>query len=130
MRKRLGAVICTSAVAATVMIAGPAFANDYSAEFNPTSGPNLGRGTWDDLTDNLCAKSYVGPPSQTKIVVKIAPTPGESGGPFQVTDTGNSSGTQTCTGNLSIPEDQLYRMTIVSYQDDGIFTQVKGTFRT
>lgn len=80
-----------------------AFANDVTlCASTACSGSWAVKGTWDDSIDTLCGKS-----TGVAAAVKIEPVDGT--GP---TASVGVAGDRKCTGNLSVPEDELYRMTI------------------
>jgi hypothetical protein len=96
---------------------GPAYANDVTVA--PSQGG--GNGTWTDATDTLCARanSYdnLGIPV-IRTVVTIHPK--GSGSPsFQITDNTPGNGAASCSGNLSVPEDQLWHMEVTVYINNG-----------
>ncbi len=104
MKKTLTLGIAAVAVAsASSFIAAPAFANDI------TVNTAAGYGSWDDSNDNLCANdSRV---DGYDVRAKIVPQSG-SRSTFQIKDVGVNDG-RTCTGNLSIPEDQSYVLQVI-----------------
>jgi hypothetical protein len=110
-----------AAAAAIVATAGPASAND--ATFSGSLYGYPAKGQWIDHLDTLCAKADYTPETGTAIV-KITPV-GHNGPSFVVRDRSNDS-SRTCTGNLSIPEDKKYRMTVV-YRDEWHDLPFSGT---
>lgn len=121
---RLGtaALIASGLVWTTV---APAIANDLHLAIDSKY-----HGDWDDLVDTLCARME--PPGGDPVAevrVHIAPVDG-TGPSFLIADTTSGNG-PNCTANLSIPEDELYRMTVIAAKFDGTTWKSKtGTFYT
>jgi hypothetical protein len=103
MRRLLTAGIGTAAL--VLGVAAPAVASDKTLTGDSAYDDGKYRGIWEDAYDNLCARSLGPDPA----LVKIEPADG-SGPSFQIKDP--SGGGRTCTGNLSIPEDEMYWMTV------------------
>ncbi|CAN7240825.1 hypothetical protein [Knoellia sp. LjRoot47] len=95
------------ALAAATATAGPAQANDKVLRIYNAAGTKvLAKAWYDDLTDNLCVRSYV---AGQMAVVKIGPS---GGGTFdQAQDAGFGKSTN-CTGNMSVAEDRLFWMNL------------------
>lgn len=93
-------------------LASPASANDLRFEFySPYTGNLLAVGTYDDLTDKYCVRHVSG---HTNAVLRSTRPNGSD--PRRVADA--PGGGATCTGNLSIPEDQ-YREVRISAAEWG-----------
>ena len=93
------AVAALATIGTTVVTAAPAQANDITLRIRSSDGEVLAKAWYDDLTDNLCI--------WTAISVGFARIGPEGGSfPHVVGADGNTS----CTGNLSIPEDALWRI--------------------
>lgn len=108
-----------------IAVAGPAAANDLTLNWQSPSDSRLtARGIWDDSADNLCARG-------TWWTARVVIRPVDGTGPtFTIDDSPNPPDqTRTCTGNLSIPEDELYRMEVKT-ADGSWSTKTSGTFYT
>jgi hypothetical protein len=93
-------------------LASPASANDLRFEFySPYTGNLLAVGTYDDLTDKYCVRYVSG---HTNVVLRSTRTDGSD--LRRVADAPGDGA--TCTGNLSIPEDQ-YREVRISASEWG-----------
>jgi hypothetical protein len=121
--------VVVAAAAFTAIAAGPAAAADKAVVvYLPGQSAQewSGRGSWDDSDDTLCV--IVGDRySHVKAVARIAPVSG-TGPVFSVTDLYPQSG--SCTGNLRIPEDRLYRMTVTVTERNGDTYAVSSRFYT
>jgi hypothetical protein len=112
LRGRVLAVVVAVA-GAMVAFAGPASANDLRFEFySPYTGNLLAVGTYDDLTDKYCIRYVSGHTNATLTSTRAS----DGKDPRRVSD-GPAAGA-TCTGNLSIPEDQ-YREVRISASEWG-----------
>lgn len=115
----LFARICVTSLFAfcAVGLAGaPAHANDIytcvpaGSNCPDPNGTWKAWGHWDDSLDKLCVRHWAGVDSFTaKVTITPIDYPGDP--TFSKTDVGGDN-TSSCTGNLSIPEDHLYRMTV------------------
>lgn len=108
----LNALAALGVAATSVFILeAPAVAGDFYREWpDEVDTAAIVIAWWYDNTDTLCVKSaYRG-----HAVARMYPADG-SGPSFSVTDYKSSPG-RTCTGNLSIPEDQKYRV-VVKWDD-------------
>ena len=95
----VGVVVCTAA---------PASASDATSTVS-YGGVLRARATWDDLTDTLCVKALNGDGINTAVAgIHPANGVGPSFSAVDLTDTTNG----WCTGNLSIPEDRAYVLTL------------------
>lgn len=95
-----------SGLGALVLVAAsmaPAHANDASVTFHGATA------TYTDATDNLCARAVDDYPGlEDYAIAQIVNDAGTV--VFQKTD--SEGGGQSCTGNLSIPEDRHYRLRV------------------
>jgi hypothetical protein len=109
MRKPL---LLLAATSLAIGFASPAHANDGYAEAlaNGTSGSVIATASWTDLTDNLCANALNGPPGSYAVAAMIRPD-----GSTWRTIRDNPGGGPTCTGNLSIAEDQPFTLRVTSF---------------
>lgn len=88
-----------------------------------------GLGLWDDSQDSLCA-SLTDNQKHSKVVVRISPRDG-SGPTFRVVDTTPYwVADRACTGNLSIQEDERYRIRATVHEKDGDTWSASSRFRT
>ncbi|AKU16298.1 hypothetical protein VV02_11200 [Luteipulveratus mongoliensis] len=76
-----------------------------------------GTASWTDVTDNLCVTA-TGGDGINIATAKIRPANG-SGPSFTISDLTDTSGGQ-CTGNLSIPEDRAYILTLQWDSEGGV----------
>lgn len=115
---RLSRPLLAAGVAATTVLttAPPALAADATHTVS-WDGAVRGRATWTDLVDTLCVKA-VNPTGIDVATATIRPADG-TGKTFQVSDHTDTSG-QTCTGNLSIPEDERYLLTVQWDSQSGV----------
>lgn len=127
---RLRSRLVAPAVAAAALLVGmapPASAADAKAEVS-YGGVLKARGSWDDLTDNLCARVF-NAPRASSANVSIFPADG-SGPSFGVVDAGGDT-QAACTGNLSIPEDEKYVMKVQWWSaDNSVIKSESTTFYT
>lgn len=107
MRVRRATAIGIGAVTVLAGTALPAMANNVDLVVGGAH-----HGIWTDSTDNLGA-CLGGSIRWVKAVASIRPADG-SGPKFSITDTTAVNGC-VFTGNLSIPEDELYIMTVTAY---------------
>lgn len=114
MRARAIAGIAGGTAILICATALPAAANNVDLAVGPPGAPKYHHGIWKDATDDLGA-CLGGSGSYYKVVVRIAPADGV-GPVFSKTDTVVGSGC-VYTGNLSIPEDERYIMTLTAYND-------------
>jgi hypothetical protein len=103
------AVGTATLMCATVL---PAAATNVDLAVGPPGAPKFHHGIWKDATDVLGA-CLGGGSGYYKLVVGIKPADGV-GPVFSMTDTVRGSGCKY-TGNLSIPEDERYIMTLTAY---------------
>ena len=95
------------ALAAAAATAGPAQANDKTLQIWNAAGTKVVAKAWyDDSTDNLCVRSYVQGQMAT---VRIGPSGGNT---FATANDAGFGKSTNCTGNMSIPEDRYYWMTL------------------
>jgi hypothetical protein len=104
------------AVGVLVASAAPASANDATLTVS-YGGVLRARATWDDLTDNLCVTA-LGGDGVNIATVTIRPANGV-GNTYKMSDLTDTSGGR-CTGNLSIPEDRAYVMTLRWDSESGV----------
>ena len=105
MKRTLSAVGAVGAsLALALMSAAPAQASDLTLVIKNASGNVIARAWYDDLTDNLCVKSFV---DGQMASVKIGPN---DGGTFAGVNHAGFGKPASCTGNMSIPEDRYYWM--------------------
>lgn len=123
MRKtRLTAGVSLAAIGFLAGSVGPALANDYSRAITGSYGTAV-VGFWDDSIDTLCVRTYLPIAGQVNI------TPNDGSGPsFYARDANSSDSNRVCTGNLSIPEDELYKMTLRWEAPSGTVVKYVGTF--
>jgi len=99
---------------ATLMCATvlPASANNVDLAAGPPRGPKYHHGLWNDLNDTLGA-CLGGSGTFYRVVIKISPADG-AGPTFSILD---EVAGPPCryTGNLSIPEDERYIMSLTAY---------------
>ncbi|MGW6278880.1 hypothetical protein [Kribbella sp. NPDC055071] len=112
MRARTIVGIAGGTLALTCGAALPAFANNVDLAVGPTPTHKYHHGMWSDATDNLGA-CLGGAGTFYKVVVTIRPSDG-TGPVFSEIDTTAGNGCEY-TGNLSIPEDERYIMTLTAY---------------
>lgn len=107
--RTLGAMVATTAAAVGfgMATAAPAQASDLTLTIKNASGSVIAKAWYDDLTDNLCVKSYV---DGQMASVKIGPNSG-SGSVRGVNHAGFGK-PASCTGNMSIAEDRSYWMNL------------------
>jgi hypothetical protein len=99
----------------------PASASDATVSLYH-NGELKARGTYDDLTDNLCVKAFNG--GQNFLAdVGIGPVNGD--GPSFTWGAFGGDGWQ-CTGNLSIPEDRRYDIQVRWHSNPGNFWKYSG----
>jgi len=130
MRTTISSVALLLTAAATVLVTAPPASAADKAVCAPavtncataTSGWQV-RGTWDDSVDTLCV-SLAG--DTISGYARIVPVDGV-GPSFRID---GNPGTRVCTGNLSIPEDHLYRMTVFASRGGGLTYTNSGKFYT
>ena len=95
------------ALAAATATAGPASANDKDLRIWNAAGTKVLAHAWyDDSNDNLCVRSTV---AGQMAEVRIGPSGGSTFATARDAGFGKST---NCTGNMSIPEDRSFWMTL------------------
>jgi hypothetical protein len=116
VRARSVAAMAIGAVTLTSATALPAAANDVDLAVGyPGQTVKPHHGLWDDSHDNLGA-CLGGMGTYTKAIARIRPADG-TGPTFSIDDLSYANGCEW-TGNLSIPEDERYIMTLTVYNRD------------
>lgn len=109
MKRSRTATLATTAllgVGLAVSTATPAHANDVTLRIHNASGAVVAKAWYDDLTDNLCVRSYR---EGVMASVRIGPAGGST---FRTANDAGFGKSTNCTGNMSIPEDRLHWMTL------------------
>lgn len=114
MRARIIAGIAGGTAVLICATALPAAANNVDLAIGPPGGPKYHHGIWKDATDQLGA-CLGGTGTYHQAVATIRPADG-TGPKFSVTDYRVGDGCKF-TGNLSIPEDERYVLTLTAYNN-------------